>query len=732
MRQHWILTLCMLFCVWSAAWAATPWPKCAVRSGVQGGPAIVIDGEPYVPVLFNGNNQFNRDEVLLGEFRQAAEAGIRLFNFNVNLDWHASPEETAETVAKFCAACPDGYFYVRVWLGPNDAWREAHPDECVTTADGTRLPYASPSSTVWRAEAAQQLEKRVREIIEGPFAGRFIGVCPTYLQTGEWFYERTDEFMDYSPANLSAFREWLKKVYRSDKRLRDAWHDQKVTLETAAFPSPEARDAAALGPFRDPAAHRPAIDMQRYQNELIADTIAYFAAVVKRVTKGRSLTGAFYGYTMELNQNGPRALAHSGHLAFARLLDSPDLDLIHAPYSYFERGIGQPAHLHLPVDSVALRGKLAVLEEDTFTHSAQSLPGNPIAPGWREQTQSLEETLAVSIRNAGLFLTHRCGFWYFDLFSDGRWSDPGFWKSVPLVRRMAAQLRSEPPFAPEVAFLISEASVYYLRDTTHPYLLESLARWRAELDRTGTPIGYYLQSDLPRLPESVKVLILANPFELNDLERTTVRKRLLHGATVIWTYAPDIVGPSGIDPSRITAVTGIPVVSKSTDAPLVIASELTPETQTVAGKGWDLRFIVTSSEGINVVARYEDSGEISAAACPAGQGVSLYTATPRLPVGLLREVFRRAGVHLYDDLPGMVGVVGPYLIVHTDGGMPDETVDEILADMRADKAHTFSWPTACAAVSRIVPPRPWPLEVSEERNWRDVLPGAVTAVYRCE
>ena len=81
--------------------------------------------------------------------------------------------------------------------------------------------------------------------------------------------------------------------------------------------------------------------MQRYQSELTADTIAMFARAAKEATEGRSLVGAFYGYTMELSNNGPRALANSGHLALAKLLECPDLDMIHAPISYFERGIGQ-------------------------------------------------------------------------------------------------------------------------------------------------------------------------------------------------------------------------------------------------------------------------------------------------------------------------------------------------------------------------------------------------------
>lgn len=719
-----------ILCLCGAKFGGPPWPKCSVRSGVQGGPAIVIDGAPHAPLMFAGNNQFGRDNVLLEELRMAAGAGLRLFSFNVNLDWHASTEQAAQTVDRFCAAHPDGWFCVRIWLGANRTWTDAHREDCITKADGTRLAHASPSSLAWREQAASQLEKRLREILGGPHAHRFIGVVLTCLQTGEWFYPMANEFLDYSPANLRAFRAWLRKTYERNKRLQTAWNDPNVTFDTAAFPSPEARETASWGPFRDPNTQRPAIDMQRFQGELVVDTIACFARVVKEVTGGRSLVGAFYGYTMELNNNGPRALAQSGHLALARLLECDDIDMVHAPYSYFERRLGQPGHLHLPVDSVALHGKLAILEEDTFTHLAEKPGEHLIAPGWRDRTSSAAETLAITQRNFGMFLTHRCGLWVFDLLSDGRWNDRTFWNSVGLLRRMAAELRSERPFRPEVAFIVDEDSVHYLRATTHPLLLESLSRWRAELDRTGTPVGYYLQSDLPRLPDSVKVLILANAFHIDKPERRAIDKALDRGATLIWNYAPDIIGPNGIDFRRISARTGIAIEAKADNVPISIVSELSNETQTIDRQSWRPRFVVTAQDGIDVVARYRATGEVSAAARPAQRGVSLYTGTPRLPVGLLREVFRRAGVHLYHDRPGMTGVFGPYIVVHADVDLQDETVEDILADILGDKVHTFAWPQPCRSVTRLVPHRPWPIRLDNPQTWRDTLAGKTTAIYK--
>lgn len=699
------------------------WPACTVRAGTTNASAIIVNARPHAPILFMGNNQFGRDEVLLDQTRLAAEAGITIFSFNVHLDWHQSEEEAARIIDKFCAAHPKGYFYVRMWLGPNRAWCDAHPDECITKANGARMPYASPSSRIWRADAEHMLRTRVRQILQGPHCERFIGVCLCYLQTGEWFYEEAEDFMDYSPANLAAFREWLNRTYKtsmahtsytSTARLRRAWGRPDINVRTASLPTPEARDAATWGPFRHPVTHRPAIDMQRFQAELMADTIVHFARVVKEETRGRSLVGAFYGYTMELNNNGPRALAHSGHLAFGKLLRCKDLDIIHAPYSYFERKVGQPGHLHLPADSLALRHKLGIFEDDTYTHLAVETPdSHMIAPGWLDRTRNIEETLAVSRRNVANCLTHRCGVWVFDLLSDGRWYDKTFWDAVPLYRRMAAESRGAAVFRPEVAMVVDEDSVHFLRASTHPLLIHSLSWQRSELDRIGTPVGYYLQSDLARLPDSVRVLIMANAYHIGKAQRRLVEKFLNKGGTVLWMYAPNIVGPAGPDAARISDITGIALRAAFDEVRMCIRTEQGNEQLLLGPESWQPRFVVASTD-IEVLCRYADTNEVSAAAKPIGRGLSIYSATPRLPVSVLRSICERAGIHLYRNTPGMTGVIGDYLVVHTETAA----------------THHFRWPSTCRTIQRLVPYSSTPI-ARETNAWSDVLPELTTAIYLC-
>jgi len=687
-------------------------PECRVVSGKDGGPAIVINGEVFSPIFFAANNQFGRDEILLEEIRLAGDAGIDLISFNLPLDWAGTRHDVLDTIDRFCAANPNAYYYVRIWVGGTPPWLDEHPEASIVLNDGTRTPWASPASAVWRDEAERLLRERLAEIMAGPHADRFIGVHPASMQTGEWFYYHANESLDYSEANQDAFRLWLARKYRNDRRLQQAWGDAEVTLATARLPSAEDSERTVFGPFRDPVSQCAASDAQRFESDLVADTIAHFARVVKDATNGRSLVGTFYGYTFELNHNGPKVLAQSGHLALGRLLECPDIDMIHAPYAYFERRIGEPGHFHLPVDSVALHGKLAVLEEDSYTHLAIEPPPGVIAPGVHVRTKTLDETLALNRRNYANFLTHKAGFWYFDLLSDGRWNDKKIWETAPLLRRMAATARDEPLFEPEVAFVVDEESVHAMGANTRPYLLQSLGNWRHEVARLGTTVGYYLQSDLPKIPRSVKVIVLANPYRFDDGAQRAIRSVLRRGGTVVWTFAPGMVTENGLDVARIGDLTGFEVSPLEREGPFGIASTVTEE-RVRFDHEWLPRLRVVEDRTMQILARYEGTEEAAASARPMNGGVSVYTAVPRLPVGLLRWVCRNSGVHFYRESPGMTGVAGPYLIVHTG----DATTDR------------FRWPEPVQAVERLIPYSALPI-ATDTQVWRDELGKNSTVIYR--
>jgi hypothetical protein len=590
------------------------------------------------------------------------------------------------------------------------------PKDCNSAARYRVFSLASVSSPTWRADVKTQLAEMLEPILAGPHANRFLGVVLEYLNTAEWYYPETNEFMDYSPVNQTAFREWLSREYRSERRLRSAWGRPEITFDSVVIPSPSQRNESGWGPFRDPVKHRPSADFQRFQADEVAGAISEFAHEVKDLTRGRSLVGAYYGYTLEVGGMGPRALAHSGHLALARLLDCPDVDMLHAPMSCFERGVGKTGHIDSPASSFALHGKLGFFEDDQYTHLSEPPAVGIIAPGWEDRTKTEGETLALQMRNFGICSSFGCGVWYFDLLSDGRWKFPAAWQTAARLRRILAELRETGIASPELAVVVDEESPNLLRADTWPVLVESLSKWRSELDRVGASTGYYLQSDLKRLPDSVRVIVMVNAFNLDSRAIKAIRKRVRAGATVIWTYAPGVWTENGVSTARIKDVTGFQVSVRDDAVPMTIKSALTDETFPMDEQSWKPRFVVEKGQG-DTLATYAETGEILAAARPMRKGVSIYTATPRLPVGLLREICWRSGVHLYSSVPARVSVAGPYLFVHgTTGGWIG-----------------FGWPRSCARVMRVEPPSSMPMMLQKAQHaWTDVVPAGRTYIYRVD
>ena len=86
-----------------------------------------------------------------------------------------------------------------------------------------------------------------------------------------------------------------------------------MTLATAAIPTKAQRQATHLGWLRDPAREQPVIDFYRYNSDLVADTIGYFAKAVKDLTRREKIVGVFYGYVLQLC--GEQRQQNAGHLA---------------------------------------------------------------------------------------------------------------------------------------------------------------------------------------------------------------------------------------------------------------------------------------------------------------------------------------------------------------------------------------------------------------------------------
>ena len=127
----------------------------------------------------------------------------------------------------------------------------------------------------------------------------------------------------------------------------------------------------------------------------MADLICESAHAVKQATGGRKLVLFFYGYLFEF-ADLQMAGTNSGHYDLRKVLDCPDIDFLCSPISYYDRSTDGTAPAMTAAESVALAGKIWVMEDDTSTHLSLTYI-NP--PGAKDRTHSLEETNEVLMRN---------------------------------------------------------------------------------------------------------------------------------------------------------------------------------------------------------------------------------------------------------------------------------------------------------------------------------------------
>lgn len=650
-----------------------PVPEARLVRNKAGGMGWMIDGQPEPLAIYFGNNQFNHDERILEEMKKGAPAGVPVFSFNLHLPSLASNSEQMKVIERFMEKFPDTYFMPRVWLGPGGTYLHSFPEEEMRYADGGKSGYAASYSKHWREFTDYNLRELIKLIRRSPYADRFVGLKLTYYQTGEWIYWNSHSTSSgYTGLTRRAFVRWLKEQYATVEKLNAAWDSSLESFDAVALPSEAERDAGGIGFFRDPATQQREIDFSLFFNNDNADTIIEFGKTVKEATGGKSLVATFYGYLFELAYNGS-TLQRAGQLGLGKLCRSPYVDIVGAPYSYNSvgRGFGLPVDFHGPFDGLELYGKTGLLEEDTFTHLALSPDADArwsdtYAPGYGSRTTNMKETLAVLRRNLGVSMARNYVHLWQNLFSEGRFNDQRLWDMYkPYLAWMKQRAQTVTAFEPQVAVLVSAENLTLLRGDAEALIEPWLFQTRYFLNRVDTSVGYYLQSDLEKIPESVRCVVLLNPYRISDDEKAALKEKFMRdGRMVVFCHMPAVFGDAGFSAAG-SAFCGIDLKLKSgTLSPGATATgALVPSLPDHPfGKGVPRQlhqpdplspYMTVQDSDAVVFAKYNQTGEAACALKPMDGWTSVFLGAPRLPVPLWRELFKRAGCHLYLDNPSI-------------------------------------------------------------------------------
>lgn len=616
-------------------------------------------------------------QVFESQIGLAADAGVNFVSFPVPLLWfepgQAQDWSSAEAACRaVLRANPRALLIPRIGMEPPEWWCKANPDDVMRWEDGGHGNFAVPASPRYRRDASARLAALIRHL-EASFGERIAGYHPTGQNTGEWFYEGTWKrpLNGYAPADLAAWRQWLRARYKSDEALQRAWARPNAALDAAQVPTPAERHASPNGIFRDPQHERHLIDWAEFQQQAMADCVIELACATRTASRGQKLVLFFYGYNFEFAPvaNGP---ATSGHYALRRVLNSRDIDVLCSPISYFDRGLGQSAPAMTAAESVAMAGKMWLCEDDTHTYLASE-----DFPGHNEHVSTIQDTNSQLMRNVAQESMRNMGTWWMDLGSSGWFNDAAMWRVMTRMRALdEPMLRNPTPFRPQVAAIIDERAMLRVAEGGSSVTAPGIYEARRALGRMGAPYGQYLLDDVGKPQLRAKLYVMLNAWALSangTVESGTPSTcdsllRGMRGATRIWCFAPGYFQDDRVaSPQAVRRLTGWML------GPVAPQNAWATPTQSGRKLGLTQAFGVQSrvkpllaaidATPSETLATYPDGGA-AIALRRTKEGPSLFVGVPGLSSELLRLAARQAGVHLFTQSDCNIYANGPFLALH--------------------------------------------------------------------
>lgn len=478
-----------------------------------------------------------------------------------------------------------------------------------------------------------------------------------------------DAAADYSKASENGFKNYLRKKYVTQANLRKVWHDEKVTFDTATLPTISERDPNGMGGkiFYDPQRDQRIIDFNLFLSDAGADTLLFYAEIVKTLTDNEKILGAFNGYMWAQAGSDANGKIHS---SFNRLLNSEYIDFFASPLAYSERYLGQASTYMPMIDSILSHGKMYIAEidhrtslETSYSDNFQYGSGQGISTG---KTYTIRETVLQYKRDIVQGLLNGVGMWFFDM--------RGNWLGEEQFYQIIYDMKKEYDYSytftnksnlNEVAVIVGEETYAYstLSGFNAVYHFNNyLYRvQRKSLNTMGAGYDTYSMSDLTdgKVPDSYKVYVMLSPIEVTKEESAAIDKYIkTKNHTVVWVYACGYSDGLTLGTDNISALTGINVkeMSLSSIINVRISDNDNPLTKGLKGVTYG-----NSTQGVNPLLYVDDASAeklgyyadrttyAGLAVKDMGEWTSVYSGAMNLPVGLLRNILKTAGVHIYSE-----------------------------------------------------------------------------------
>lgn len=492
----------------------------AERGMNQGRLSVFVDGKPFP---WTGYASY---DYVPGSVNDFGNSGINLFCIPVACGQHihahvADPTiigencydygQIDERVGFSLQGNPEAKIMLRVNLLLPRSWIEAHPGcKPLVYRNGRLLEWAETSGVEdislmcpeWLADQTTELEKLLSYCESRPWSNRVIAIMISGEVTEEWFAWAANSegtyYGDYSSHSISAFKNWLDKEH----------HKIDTSLSPYIIPLPNQRKFPGARFKPDTPEGRLAAAYSEFLNDRTADIICRFASSVKRASHGRLLAGSLYGYVIQLAGDGRQSTA--GHMGLEKYLACNDIDFICGiPWLNHRDPVNGYDTFVSAAESAYAHEKLVINENDSFSvfhpfiwhkHYPGEIPGDA---------------------TCGAELMHKSTFAYDFVRGNPRqyFSLMATWHYAPEIQSVISKLaRISRDFnsadidrtgCEEVAFMVDDHSYAWAEETSDS-TLRTVSDMLHAAGRTGTPIGTWILSDIDRLPDRIKTVIITN------------------------------------------------------------------------------------------------------------------------------------------------------------------------------------------------------------------------------
>ena len=626
---------------------------------VNGSPEFFVNGRPFTAIW--GVAQTKRPDGL-------TRAGA--FPFNVLTVWNwpgkwIAPDGSVLTAQfdqraeRILSENPDAYLMWDLTVSPCAKWRHAHPDEIVVDDQGGRKSYDTvPEHSMASKSAAEDMSRSVEKAIayleSSPYANRILGYRISGGETPEWLAFRPERgrVYDFSPIAKGKFAKWAKVRY-----------PELVEAVVPSLADRRALDDGALL-WSDPKRHLSTIAFHEFYSDAVADMIIETSRRAKAALGGRKLVGTYCGYTMYLNVNGCDHMR--AHFALKKVLDAKAVDFIMSPQTYTHgvRRLGGTLADMKPFRSLEENGVVPVIENDLRTHNAR--PGM----GYQQTLTPYQSVMAIR-RDFSVELCRRHPVYALNMCSGLDLDFPELEEDGRIYRTLVDHLAAcgLPRRMAEVALVVGEKTIlgmpmlnrYAPSDAVEQeYQTNGLARVKRggirpiltgevfgdmplRFARAGAPVDYLLAEDLADHPGDYKLYVFAVAYVSDDRLVQAAEKLRARGASVLWLYAPGYTKGTVSSLASMRELTGIDFAQNAEP----LAAEAKMADGRMMGRAKELVKPTFVPQNPDEVLGTYANGRPAVASVRTGRSVSYFCGTWKLDDRFLRELYRRAGVHVY-------------------------------------------------------------------------------------